>query len=92
MYVCMYVCVLCALCDVCVCIVCVCVGVYVVCMYVCACMCMYVCMYILCGSYEDPLNCNMHVLKSIARYINWTNDMDTLCECFYTMFLNVCLG
>ena len=45
----------------------------------CRCVCMYVCMYVhvfvcMCdiyvGSYEDPLNCNMHVLKSIARYIN----------------------
>ena len=64
---------------------------YVVCMYVHVCVCVYV---YLCVdlSYEEPLNCNMHVLKSIARYINWTNDMDTLYECFCTMFLNVCLG
>ena len=57
------------------CLYCVCVGVYV---------CMYICVYVMCGSYEDPLNCNMHVLKSIARYINWTNDMDTVYECFCT--------
>ena len=66
----------------------VCVGMYV-CMY----MCVYVCVFVyifICGSYEDPYNCNMHVLKSIARYINWTNDMDALYECFSTMFLYVC--
>ena len=60
---------------------------YDVCMYVhvFVCMCdIYV------GSYEDPLNCNMHVLKSIARYINWTNNTDTLYECFCAMFPNVC--
>ena len=64
-----------------------------VCMYIYVYVCVYVYIYIfMCGTYEDPLNCNMHVLKSIVRYINWTNDMDTVYECFCTMFLNVCLG
>ena len=79
----------------CVFVLCRCVCSMYVCMYVHVCVCMCVCIYIyifMCGSYEEPLNCNMHVLKSIARYINWTNDMNALYQCFCTMFLNVCLG